>query len=86
MGWIRRRWGGRFLGADATAVFVVAIAVAIIGNVPQLGMLFDRLSDGNRANLYKTTATIAGTMMALMLPVSALIIGHTPEHHDGYHL
>lgn len=79
MGWLRQRRGGRFLGADATAVFVVAIAVAIIGNVPQLGMLFDRLSDGNWANLYKTTATIAGTMMALMLPVSALIIGHWRE-------
>ena len=47
--------------------------------MPQLGALFDGLSEGNRANLYKTTATIAGTMMALTLPVSALIIGHWRE-------
>lgn len=76
MGRIRKRWNDRFLGADAAAVFVVATVIAIIGSVPQLEALFDGLSDSNRANLYKTTATIAGTMMALTLPVSALIIGH----------
>lgn len=41
-----RKWNHRFLGADAAAVAVVAIAVAIIGNVPQLDMLFDGLSEG----------------------------------------
>lgn len=57
------------------AVIIIAV-VAVLACLPQTAPMIDAQIEGNRTNVYKTSATIAGSLLGFSLTISTLVLGH----------
>ena len=67
-------WRKRFLVVEASIVALVTIVFAGWIFVLQGSEVIEVILQENRANLYRTTATIAGTLMAVTLTASTIAL------------
>ena len=69
-----RFWRRHFLGVEAAAVLLATFGFAVwylwIGGCDVVG----ELVKGNRANVYRTTATIAGSMLGFSITSTSVIV------------
>ena len=68
-------WRRHFLGLELSIAVIAAAALAIW--VYQFGgaTTFEMLLDGNRANIYRTTATMAVSLFGFSLTVISIVVG-----------
>lgn len=52
------------------------MTVALLAWLPQTSLAFEAQIDDNRANIYKTTASISGTLLGFSMTISTLVLGH----------
>lgn len=69
-----RLWREHFLVAEAGASAVPAVGVAIWFAFFGGESCIEDFIDGNRANIYRTTATIAGTLLGFSIAVASLVL------------
>ena len=76
MGRVSRWWSRHFLGAEFTVAIAIAVTVALLAWLPQTSSAFEAQIDGNRTDIYRTTAAIAGTLLGFSMTISTLVLGH----------
>ena len=72
-----RRWyNKRFIGADASAAAVVAAVIIVVIWLPNTEESISGYSLSTRQPLYRTIATIAGSLTGFTITVTTLILGN----------
>ena len=74
-------WRKHFLGVEAGIVIVLTILFAtwffLFGGAPHVSALMQN----NRGNIYRTTATISGSLLGFSMAVMAIVLGFSSSDH-----
>ena len=74
-------WRKHFLGVEASIVIILTILFAmwffLFGGAPHVSALMQN----NRGNLYRTTATISGSLLGFSMAVMSIVLGFSSSDH-----
>jgi hypothetical protein len=76
VGWIWKQWQRHFLIAEGTTAVLAATIITVFAWLPQTAPVLDSKLEGNRTNIYRTTAAISGSLLGFSLTISTLVLGH----------